>query len=176
MRFPILAGLFVAALLPSVANAQEAPATVQVAPAPQQATVTTQETTSQATGPSWAMVGSGLTIFGLSYLPVVVVGAESGLNADRTLFVPLAGPWIDLVQRPGCAPGTSCNAETTDKVLLVVDGIVQGVGALTVIGGLLSPAHKTKIVTRTADMGPTLHFSPAQLGKGGYGMVALGTF
>jgi hypothetical protein len=175
MRLPIVLGLFIAAALPHVANAQEAPAAVQVAPelAP---TVTTQETTSQATGPSWAMVGSGLAIFGLSYVPATLVGAESGLNADRALFVPLAGPWIDLTQRPGCAPGTSCNTENTDKVLLVVDGIFEGIGALTIVGGLLTPAHRTKTVTTSADLRPTLHFSPAQIGNGGYGMIALGTF
>jgi hypothetical protein len=174
MRHPTLLGLFVAALLPSVANAQEAPATVQVAPAP--ATVTTQETTSQATGPSLAMVGSGVAIFGLSYLPAVVVGAVSGLSADRALFVPLAGPWVDLTQRPGCPAGASCNAETTNKVLLVADGIFQAIGALTIIGGFLTPAHRTKTVTRTADLRPTVRLSPAQLGNGGYGMMALGTF
>jgi hypothetical protein len=122
------------------------------------------------------MVGSGLAIFGLSYTPVTVVGASSGLNADRSLFVPLAGPWIDLTQRPGCAPGTSCNGENTDKVLLVVDGIFQGIGALTIVGGFLTTAHKTKTVTRTADSPPTLRLSPAQVGSRGYGMVALGTF
>ncbi len=175
MRLSMVLGLFVAAILPSVANAQEVPGTVQVAPAPAPV-VTTRETTSQATGPSWAMVGSGLAIFGLSYAPVTIVGAASGLNADRALFVPLAGPWIDLTQRPGCAPGTSCNAENTDKVLLVVDGIFQGIGALTVVGGLLTTAHRTKTVTRTADLRPTLRLSPAQLGHGGYGMMALGTF
>jgi hypothetical protein len=174
MRHPTLLGLFVAALLPSVANAQEAPATVQVAPAP--TTVTTQETTSQATGPSLAMVGSGVAIFGLSYVPAVVVGAASGLNADRALFVPLAGPWIDLTQRPGCPAGASCNAETTDKVLLVADGIFQAIGALTIVGGFLTPAHGTKTVTKTSDLRPTVRFSPAQLSNGGYGMMALGTF
>jgi hypothetical protein len=174
MRLPAFLGVFVAALLPSVANAQEAPATVQVAPAP--ATVTTQETTSQATGPSWAMVGSGAAIFGASYLTVVVVGATSGLNADRTLFVPIAGPWVDLTQRPGCPASGSCSAETTNKVLLVADGISQAIGALTIVGGFLTTAHRTKTVTRTADLRPTVRLSPAQLGNGGYGMMALGTF
>lgn len=173
MRLSILLGSFVAALIPTVANAQEAPATVQVAPIP---VVTTQETTSQASGPSLAMVGSGVAIFGLSYVPAVVVGASSGLNADRTLFVPLAGPWIDLTQRPGCAPGTSCNTENTDKVLLVADGIFQAIGALTIVEGFLTTAHKTKTVIRSTDLRPTLRLSPAQLGNGGYGMMALGTF
>jgi hypothetical protein len=157
-------------LLPGLARAQD-----PAAPPPA-TTVTTQETTSQATGPSLAMVGSGVVIFGLSYLPAVVVGASSGLNADRTLFVPLVGPWIDLTQRPGCSPASTCNAENTAKVALVVDGIFQGIGVLTILGGFLTTAHETKTVQRAADLRPTLHLTPAQVGGSGYGMVALGTF
>src|SRR5260370_1021815 len=99
-------GLFATAVLSSAARAQEAPP-ASTAP------VTVETTTTQATGPSFAMVGSGIGILALSYLPVVVVGATSGLDADRNLFVPIAGPWIDLTQRPGCPASGSCNTETT---------------------------------------------------------------
>jgi len=156
-----------AALSPA-ASAQEA--------APPPASVTTQDTTSEATGPSMAMVGSGVGIFALSYIPAAVVGATSGLNADRTLFVPLAGPWIDLTQRPDCSPASSCNAENTAKVLIITDGVFQALGALTIVGGFLTTAHETKTVQSTAKLRPTLHISPAQLGNGGYGVAALGTF
>ncbi|MGO9839272.1 MAG: hypothetical protein ACLP1X_34250 [Polyangiaceae bacterium] len=174
MRLPILKiAVFgsIAFALPTTAWAQEAPPSAVVEPAP----VQTERTTSQATGPSMAMVGSGVGIFALSYLPAVVVGATSGLNADRALFVPIAGPWIDLTQRPGCAPGVSCNGEDTAKVFIVVDGVFQAIGALTIIGGFLSTAHETTTV-RTADLRPTLHLTPAQMGQGGYGMQAIGTF
>jgi hypothetical protein len=160
--------------LPTVASAQEAAPTAPVAVEPT-APVTTETTTSQATGPSMAMIESGLTIFGLSYLPAVVVGAESGLNADRSLFVPIAGPWIDLTQRPGCAAGTSCNSEDTAKVVIVVDGVFQAIGALTILGGFLTTAHETKTV-RAATVEPTLRLRPVQMGQGGYGMLALGSF
>jgi len=106
----------------------------------------------------------------------VVVGASSGLNADRTLFVPIAGPWIDLTQRPGCAPASSCNAENTAKVGLVIDGVFQGIGALTVLGGFLTTAHETKTVQTSAALHPTVRITPSQVGPTGYGMVALGIF
>src|ERR1700722_10885475 len=100
MKLSIVRGVpfvvMAAMAVPGVAGAQEAP--------PPPATVTTQETTSQATGPSMAMVESGVVMFGLSYVPAVVVGATSGLSADKSLLVPIAVPWIDLTQRPGCAP------------------------------------------------------------------------
>jgi hypothetical protein len=156
-----------ATVVPRVAGAQDASAS---------ATVTTQETTSQATGPSLWMVGSGLTIFAFAYIPSVVVGATSGLAADRTLFVPIAGPWIDLTQRPGCSPASTCNAENSAKVMLVVDGVFQAIGVLTVLGGFLNTAHDTTTVQRSASLRPTVRVSPAQMGTAGYGMVALGTF
>jgi hypothetical protein len=155
--------------VPGVARAQEAP--------PPPPPVVTQETTSQARGPSMAMVGSGVVIFGLSYVPAVIAGSVSNLPADRTLFVPIAGPWIDLTQRPGCpASSSSCNAETTNKVLLVTDGVFQAVGALTVLGGFLTTAHETTTVQRAAALHPALKLSPASIGAGGYGMVAVGAF
>ena len=161
-------------VVPTVASAQEAAPAAPAAVEPT-APVTIETTTSQATGPSMAMVESGLTIFGLSYLPAVVVGAESGLTADRSLFVPIVGPWIDLTQRPGCAAGTSCNSEDTAKVVIVVDGVFQAIGALTILGGFLTTAHETKTV-RAATGEPTLRLRPAQMGQGGYGMLALGSF
>jgi len=180
MRLPILKiAVFgsIMSAVPATAWAQEdAPPTAVVEPMAPAAPVTTERTTSQATGPSMAMVGSGVGIFALSYLPAVVVGATSGLSADRTLFVPIAGPWIDLTQRPGCAPGTSCNGENTAKVFIVVDGVFQAIGALTIIGGFLSTAHETTTVRTATDLRPTLHLTPAQMGQGGYGMQAIGTF
>jgi len=159
-------GAFVASAWPSVARAQDPPPV---------ATVATDTTTSQATGPSMGMVWGGVGIFALSFVPVVVAGSSSGLGADRSLLVPLAGPWIDLMQRPGCSPSASCNGETTDKVLLIVDGVFQAIGALTVVGGFLATSHETRTV-RTADLRPTLRFAPAQIGGGAYGMLALGRF
>ncbi len=129
--------------------------------------------TTAATGPNMAMVSSGVGIFALSYVPAVVVGATSGFHPDRTLYVPLAGPWIDLAQRPGCAPAASCDSENTAKVLVIADGVFQAIGAVTVVGGFLLPIHER--VVRTADRRPTLRIGAAKLG-GGYGMIALGTF
>jgi hypothetical protein len=139
-----------------------------------------ETTRSEAVGPSWSMVGSGVIIFGLSYVPAVVVAGESNLDADRRLYVPLVGPWLDLGQRPACA-ANDCNAENTARVGLVIDGIFQGVGALTTIGGFLFMAHETRTVTTTAgegtapDLAPTLHLTPAKVGSG-YGVGAVGTF
>jgi hypothetical protein len=161
----LLAGVAVGfALSPRAARAEEVVGPVVV-----------EKTTTQATGPSMLMVGSGVIIFGLAYVPAVIVGATSGLDADHTLFVPIAGPWIDLTQRPGCSPASQCNAENTNKVLLATDGVVQALGALTVIGGFLNPARETTRI-RSRQAGPELTLLPANVGGSGYGVVALGDF
>jgi hypothetical protein len=164
--------LLLVALVSSSAAAQEAPP----APPPPPPVVT-ERTTSQASGPSMAMVGSGVVIFGLSYVPAVVVGSSSGLDADRTMLVPLAGPWLDLTQRPGCSgSGSACNGENTDKILLITDGVFQAIGALTILGGFLTPAHETTTVQATKLEEPTWHITPASVGAGAYGVAAVGTF
>jgi hypothetical protein len=143
-----------ASIVPRTAGAQEA-----TPPA-----VTVRDSTPTATAPTWWLVESGSVLFAFAYAPAVVVGVSSGLGADRALLVPVVGPWIDLTQRPGCKPVASCHSEDSAKALVVVDGIVQAIGALTALGGL---------VVRTPEA--TVRVAPAQVGAG-YGVVALGTF
>jgi hypothetical protein len=166
MKRPLVIGFALAALgtpfRPAEAFGQEAP-------------VATVDTTTRATGPNMAMVGTGIGTFTLSYLPAVVVGATSGLDADRTLFAPLAGPWLDLSQRPHCGLVLSCGAEGTTKVLLVTDGVFQAIGAISIVSGFLITTPETRTV-RAVATAPTLQISPARVGGKGYGLLALGTF
>jgi hypothetical protein len=103
------------------------------------------------------------------------VAGTSDVSADHHLYVPIAGPWLDLGDRPGCGSGhIGCDTETTYKVLLVVDGLFQGIGALTTVAGFLSP-ERHELVS-TADAGkPTLHVAPASVASG-YGLAAFGRF
>jgi hypothetical protein len=135
------------------------------------------------TGPNRALISTGLVTFGLAYVPAVIVAGTSTQPADNHLFIPVAGPWMDLADRPACgaAPIESvaannaipCDMETTNKVLLGVDGVFQGIGALTTLVGLLSPEHEEEPVVTGK---PTLHITPARMGKGGYGIAAFGNF
>jgi hypothetical protein len=158
---PVVLAIAGATLLPRTTHAQQ---------------VMQETTTTQSTGPDFALVASGIVVFGVAYVPSVVAAGSSGLNADRTLVVPLAGPWIDFAARPPCAPATSCNGENTSRVLLVVDGIFQAVGALTVLDGLLTRVHEsTTTTTALRSTAPTLHLEPVHVGTG-YGMAAIGSF
>ena len=128
------------------------------------------------TGPNLPMMTTGIGTFGLAYIPAVVVAGESTLSADHNLYVPLAGPWLDLAERPGCGGSTqACTTENTNKVLIGLDGVFQGAGAVLTVVGLLTTEHRV-IVTRTAKSDkPTIQVSPAILGTG-YGMAAVGSW
>jgi len=134
----------------------------------------------EASGPNRAMLHSGIWTLGLSYVPAVVVAAESGRHGDKNLYIPVAGPWMDLSARGSCPPNTTCSNETTNKVLLAVDGVFQGIGALDIVGAFLFPETRT-ITAASRDKtqlhvgGLSLRFTPARL-QSGYGVSALGSF
>jgi len=132
------------------------------------------------TGPNQTLLHSGVWILGLSYVPVVVVAAESGRAGDKNLYIPVAGPWLDLAARRGCQPGISCN-ETANKLLIVIDGIFQGIGALDIVGSFVFPETHTVTVTSSARRESSassfsFRISPAQVSSRAYCMAAIGTF
>jgi hypothetical protein len=134
----------------------------------------------QYAGPNTMLIGSGLLVFGVAYGTSAIVAGTSDHPGDRHLYVPVVGPWMNLADRGSCGGrlDRSCDNETTNKVLLVADGVFQGIGVLSIIGGFLSPEHR-EVVTTTAKKGaskPTFHVSPARIGYSGYGLAAFGTF
>ena len=132
----------------------------------------------ETTTPNRGLIITGALMFGVPYLTSAVVAAESGHDGDSHLAVPIVGPWIDLGTRGGCPPGNvSCDTETTNKVLLVADGILQGVGVLEILGGFLYPEKHVKERARpVAKEKPTITVAPSHVGYFGYGMAAAGTF
>ena len=127
------------------------------------------------------LLGTGLFLLAVSYLPAVSVAASSTVAADQHLYAPLAGPWIVLAQRPACNPPQNCESEQTNRALLETSGILQGVGAFLTLVGLLTsddddatmrpppkPVHEAKA--------EPVHVTPAQFGSAGYGVAAFGKF
>ena len=152
------------------------PAQTTVVAAPQPQPVAAEHTAGYV-GPNVPMITTGLVTFGLSYIPALVVAGESTQSADHSLYVPLAGPWIDIANRPACGNGgPDCNTENTDKVLIGVDGVFQGVGAVMTVIGLLTPERHHDYVTTTAAADkPTVSVSPTRVGSG-YGLGAVGSW
>jgi hypothetical protein len=108
----------------------------------------------------------------LAYVPSVIVAVESPLAVDKRLYVPVAGPWLDYANRD-CA---TCRHETFNKVMLVTDGIFQGIGALNIVGAFLFP--ETHVVSAKTDRprAARLRLTPARIGSGVYGVTASGAF
>lgn len=121
------------------------------------------------TVPNRPLIWSGVFTLGISYGISAVVGATSNTDADRYLFIPVAGPWIDFASRAGC-PGTgSCAGETAAKVGLVIDGIFQGIGAISIVSGFL---WRRQVVVRDT---AAIHVMP-YTGAHGSGLMLTGTF
>ena len=134
-----------------------------------------RDTISQVTGPNRAMLRSGLWTLGLGYVPPAVVAIESPLAEDDHLFIPVAGPWLDYAERD-C---DTCNHEDLNKALLVTDGVVQGIGALQIIGSLLFLETRTVVArnqgSRRVASTPAFRLAPAKLGYA-YGVAATARF
>jgi hypothetical protein len=128
------------------------------------------------TRPNSAMLTSGAFALGVPYVASIIVGAASSHPGDRNLFIPVAGPWIDLADRH-CEVGTPCNHEGLYKGLLIADGIFQGLGALQIAGAFLFP--ETVTVTNTARRPRPrmegVRVAPSSVGSG-YGLAAIGRF
>ncbi|WP_437952750.1 hypothetical protein WME98_20075 [Sorangium sp. So ce296] len=93
--------------------------------------------------PNRGLIWSGVAVLGTTYGISTVVATFSDRPADRALWVPIAGPWIDLGTRGKCGGDRSCNTEATNKVLLVADGLGQAIGALQILSGFIFPAKRT---------------------------------
>ncbi len=140
-----------------------APSAVVVAPTPPRDVVVVEERS-----PNAGLIGGGVIMFGLSYGTSVLVGASSDREGDQHLFVPVAGPWMDLANRGPC-PSTGCGNEVANKVLLVTSGLFQAAGVLQILGGFLFP--ETRTVTRTVGV----QIAPTA-GPTGIGIAAHGVF
>jgi hypothetical protein len=103
-----------------------------------------------------------------------IAGGNTGNPADRHLFVPVAGPWFDLANRASCPSSTpGCDNETTSRVLLIVDGVVQAAASLQILAALIFPDTSEAATIHAGKS--TVAFSPTRVGNG-YGAGALVRF
>lgn len=120
VRGLVVALALVATVAPRVmAQADESASAVQASAA----RVPTHE---YRTGPDFSLLRTGLWTLSVAYASSVVVAATSPRDADNYLFVPIAGPWLDLSHRDSADNG---KYETFYKTLLIADGLIQGFAA-----------------------------------------------
>jgi hypothetical protein len=124
-------------------------------------------------GPSWMVLSSGLLVFGGAYTASLVVAGTSNHAGDKLLYAPLIGPWLDMANR--CPSNGNCSTSQTAAVLgLAVDGVFQGLGALTIATAFLLPRHRRYLAQGDGKL--TVSVVPASYGRGTPGLAAVGTF
>lgn len=147
---------------------------VVVQPAPATDTVRTH---TESTGPDMRMIGGGIVTFGISYGVAIAVAATSEHQGDSHLYVPIVGPWLDFGDRGNCPQTGSCTGETANRVLIVADGVLQALGVLSVVSGLVF--QRTREITTTttnATTEPAIQITPVEYAHGGLGLAAVGRF
>jgi len=92
---------------------------------------------------------TGAVVFGAAYGASAFISTDDGAGMSK-LAIPLAGPWLALGDRPGCPAGSdvsdrACSHQTTTKILLITDGILQATGMVGMIDGILEPSsHRVR--------------------------------
>jgi hypothetical protein len=124
-------------------------------PQPARTTIVTRDPETYTVYDAWnaPVFATGALVFAGSYGASAIVAASSEhVGADR-LYVPVAGPWLALNDWGNCPVAEPrCDKNTTDKVLLIADGVFQGAGVITMLTGILSPTSHTVVASpRTAD-------------------------
>jgi hypothetical protein len=129
--------------------------------------------------PNGALIASGIVTFGIPYMASVSVASESMHVGDSRLYVPVAGPWLDLNDRPDMCRGrryAACDQDTSDRVMLVANGILQAAGALQILAGFIFPETQTATTVAATKVTPEMTLTPFSAGNGTYGLGALGRF
>ncbi|HEY0992538.1 MAG TPA: hypothetical protein VGD80_36040 [Kofleriaceae bacterium] len=167
-----------ALLIPALASAQPAPddpgapaPTVIVtppapAPAPMVAVPPEPEYREVYDSYNAPMFAAGAAVFGLTYGASVITAATSdNARGNNRLYVPLVGPWLALHDRGPCdILKSSCDHETTAKVLLIADGVFQAAGVIGMLDGLLRPSTHRVLVTQ-AKVDTRTHIRPTVIGS-----------
>ncbi len=192
MRTMIVSALTGLICLPAVASAQPGATTtgsttvqVEDAPTPAASPALPDPSTYVPAQPEYEevrdsidapMFTSGALVFAASYGSAVLVASNDHGRGNGKLYVPVVGPWLALNDRGSCDPAkTSCDHETTAKVLLIADGIFQAAGLVGMVDGLLSPTSH-RIVTHTAKRQKSNFRLQPTLTNGNPGLAALGKF
>jgi len=128
------------------------------------------------------IIGGALTLGIPWMLGITIASTDDFSNQSGWLIVPALGPWITIATRDpekdcsltyasGSTPTSVCHDDNAVRTVLILDGLTQAAGTFMLIYGLSSPK---KVIAR--DFVSSLHFTPARMGKLGYGGVLSGEF
>jgi len=130
--------------------------------------------------PRRGLIIAGSLVMGIPWaLGVSIVSGSNFPNKTGWLVVPALGPWLTLAARhdstctniSGSGYCVDDGENTAARTILVLDGLMQTAGAVMLIAGLASPS---KLIVR--DFVGNLQFTPAPMGRQGYGGFVTGEF
>jgi hypothetical protein len=122
--------------------------------------------------PNKVLLSTGAGIFAVSYGASAIAAAASPLDADKKLFIPVVGPWIDLNERPSNVGGN----EDFNKAMIITSGVAQGAGVLLALSSLIIPeTTSTTEKSIVSDAKPSIHVTPVSY-QAGAGVGAFGNF
>jgi hypothetical protein len=126
--------------------------------------------------PNPVLLTSGGLTLAASYIPALVVAASSDHDGDKWLYVPIAGPWVDLATR-GCGDTVTptCGVTGFERAALIGTGIIHALGAAQVLAAFTLPQKRLTTTSAQADK-PTVQIAPTTFGAHAQGIVAFGTF
>jgi hypothetical protein len=119
--------------------------------------------------PNTAVLITGGSLLVGTYATTAALAATNGPSTDKDLYIPVVGPWLNLVNRPD----TNTSTETRDVILIAGSGVLQGIGAAMAISSFFIPEKipAARITAGSVKMNITPTAAP---GAGGIG--AVGTF
>jgi hypothetical protein len=135
------------------------------------------------------LLGIGISTMVFSYGPAVAIGIVSDHKGDEYLFIPVAGPWVDLHNR-GCTGPTietprgpfeidsfkDCGTSAIERAALITSGALQGIGALAIMGSFFVTPDKRPSSAFEAPQMPPFSIVPSAFGGRGVGAIANGRF
>jgi hypothetical protein len=98
-------------------------------------------TAERSTLPNRPLLVTGVLVLGASYGASAIGAARSDSETDDKLYYPVVGPWMALNDRD-CSVDR-CSRKTLDTTLLIGSGVLQGLGALSILSSLFIPETTT---------------------------------
>lgn len=118
--------------------------------------------------PNKALLITGGSLLVGTYATTAALTAANGPTADKDLYIPVVGPWINLADR-----GNDRTDATRDGILIAGSGVLQGIGAIMAVSSFFVPE---KVPTARISAGNVKMNITPTAGPGAGGIGAIGTF
>ena len=113
------------------------------------------------------LITGGALLIG-TYVTTAAVSGANGPVADRDLYIPVVGPWINIADR-----SSNRDNNTRDTLLIAGSGVLQGIGAAMLVTSFFVP--ESVPAARISAGNVKMQVTPTA-SAGAAGLGAVGTF